>query len=334
MAKRKRLTPPNPATTHSPSGPLETKAFGGAPMRAPIADVAGDAATRAALDEVANAMETARADERLIQLIPLSSIAADHLVRDRLSADPDELAALKSSIAARGQQTPADLERLGPGRFGLISGWRRLLALQELYAETGDEKFSRLRALIRKPDAAPDAYLAMIEENEIRAGLSYYERARIAARAAGQGAFATDKIAVRTLFATASRAKRSKINGFLAIYHALDDVLRFPAALPERLGLRLAKAVEDTSLLAQLRTTAGQASTAEEELRLLTEALSPKQPKGQGGVTTSSAPPKTGFAPHGVIEQTITDTGDITLSGSGLTEAFRRDLQRLIKRHT
>jgi hypothetical protein len=35
----------------------------------------------------------------------------------------------------------------------------------------------------------PEAYLAMVEENEIRVGLSFYERARIVARAAEAGVF-------------------------------------------------------------------------------------------------------------------------------------------------
>ena len=79
----------------------------------------------------------------------------------------------------------------------------------------------------------------MVEENEIRLGLSHYERARVAALATARGVFPSEDAALRALFATASRPKRSRIRAFLDLYHALDDVLRFPAHLPERLGLAL-----------------------------------------------------------------------------------------------
>ena len=90
----------------------------------------------------------------------------------------------------------------------------------------------------------------MVEENEIRVGLSYYERARIAARAAELGVFPDTASALARLFASASRAKRSKIGSFLRLYTALDDRLRFPAAIPERLGLRLARALDADAGLA------------------------------------------------------------------------------------
>jgi hypothetical protein len=57
--------------------------------------------------------------------------------------------------------------------------------------------------------------------------------------------FETEKQALQRLFSAASRARRSKIGSFLSIYRLLDDVLRFPAAIPERLGLALSKALED-----------------------------------------------------------------------------------------
>jgi len=84
----------------------------------------------------------------------------------------------------------------------------------------------------------------MVEENEIRADLSYYERGRIALVAAEQGAFATPAAAVDGLFGSGSAAKRSKIKSFLKVHEALGDHLRFATALGERLGLRLAEALQ------------------------------------------------------------------------------------------
>ena len=102
-----------------------------------------------------------------------------------------------------------------------------------------------MQALVRRPETAADAYVAMVEENEIRLGLSQYERARVAARAAARGVFADEEAALRALFATACRPKRSRIRAFLALYHGLDAALRFPAAIPERLGLALVERLRE-----------------------------------------------------------------------------------------
>lgn len=260
MAKRKRLTPAQP-------GFLETKSLGGdpgpgltpgfaaqpappapappAPSAPPIAQVARDSAASAALAEVAAELESARAEGRLIQALPLDAIRRDHLVRDRLIVDPDEMIVLKDSLRSRGQQTPIEVVALEDGRYGLISGWRRLTALSELHAATGEDRFATVQAILRTPETAEAAYTAMVEENEIRVALSPYERARIVAKSVEQGVFPSTKLALQTLFAAASRAKRSKIGSFLPVVAALDGVLQFPAGLTERLGLRLSKLLEE-----------------------------------------------------------------------------------------
>ena len=87
MAKRKRLTPATILEQGTPSPALETKSgypFGVAPTRAPIAQVASEAATQAALDEVAGEMQSARNEGRMVLSLPLEAIRADHLVRDRM----------------------------------------------------------------------------------------------------------------------------------------------------------------------------------------------------------------------------------------------------------
>jgi ParB family chromosome partitioning protein len=361
MAKRKRLTPPDFAAAGTPSGTtpgappetLEVKSMAPAPRRAPIADLAGDAATRAAFEQVAQELHTARREGRMIQAIALDLIDTDHLVRDRIVTDNDDMAALKSSIAARGVQTPIDVEKLGNGRFGLISGWRRLLALRGLHGETGDARFATVKALVRTPEAASDAYLAMIEENEIRAGLSYYERARIAARAAEQGAFATARIAVRDLFANASRAKRSKIMSFLTVYEALDGALRFPASISERLGLALAKQLTTEAgqgdAATQIRTGLAQKkpATPDAEQQVLTELLTEllhmsKQPpepvqERAGGKTDPALHEQSTKPPVGVqvapVTLSVSVRGQIFLGGPGLTPAFRASIEKLVARN-
>jgi ParB-like chromosome segregation protein Spo0J len=244
---------------------------------APIAQVTGASAAAAAFEEVSAALTSARAEGRLIQRLPLDAIDAAYLVRDRLAEGAGEdLQSLIDSLRARGQQTPIEVVALEDGRYGLISGWRRLTALQRLHRETGEDRFAQVLALLRRPAAASDAYLAMVEENEIRSGLSYYERARIVARAADLGVFADEAAALRALFAAASRAKRSKIGSFLGLYHALDARLRFPAAISERLGLALARAIAaDAGFGARLadRLRKAGVETPEAEQDLLQRAL-------------------------------------------------------------
>ena len=276
MAKRKRLDPtPLPGAPEIKSSPVS---------RAPIAQVSGDSSAAAALSEMTEAFTRARAEGRLVQALPLDAVRADHLVRDRLAVDEDALADLIASIRARGQQTPIEVVELADG-YGLISGWRRLAALRRLHAETGAEAFAAVQALLRRPAEASEAYQAMVEENEIRVGLSYYERARIAVRAAEARVYADRQAALRGLFAAASRPRRSKIASFMAVHDALDGALRFPAAIPERLGLRLAKALEaDPALGPKLRARLRKAEPpdAAAEAALLTRALAP-EPKSSAG---------------------------------------------------
>ncbi|MFD2858438.1 ParB/RepB/Spo0J family partition protein [Seohaeicola zhoushanensis] len=196
---------------------------------------------------MAEALASARAEGRLIETLPLSAIDPHHLVRDRMAQDPEEMEALTASLLARGQQTPIEVVALpqprGGHTHGLVSGLRRLSALQELEREHG-ARFATVKALVVAPPDRQAAYVAMVEENEIRANLSLYERARIALKAWQEGIYPTRKLALQGLFGAVSRSKRSKINSLVDVVEALDGVLRFPTAISEKLGLELAKAVE------------------------------------------------------------------------------------------
>lgn len=288
MAKRKRLGPAfGDSVDPVPDPGVETNrvAIGtgiqvGLEARppAPIARVSGDAALRAALDEVSGELRQARVEGRMVANLPLAAVEAGHLVRDRIAMDVEDLATLADSLRARGQQMPIEVVDLGAGRYGLISGWRRLTALRRLHDETGEARFAQVQALIRQPNGAAGAYLAMVEENEIRAGLSFYERARIAVQAVAQGVHADVFHAVQSLFASARAPKRSKILAFAGLVEALDAHLRFPSAIPEKLGLSLATALKGDAgfkrrLTEALRKTPPE--TPEAERRLLEQALSP-----------------------------------------------------------
>lgn len=294
MAKRKRLTPARPGYLDGPTEGQrapETKAMPlGAPSPAPIAQVAGQASATAALQELSTQMATARSEGRLIEALPLEAIDEAYLVRDRIEQDADELASLMDSLRARGQQTAIEVIALpqaapdGTARYGLISGWRRLTALKRLYAMRSEPEFSTIKALIIAPETAQAAYVAMVEENEIRVNLSLYERARIALRTVHEGVYPTSRAALQGLYGAATRSKRSKIGSFMHLVEAFDGSLRFPTAIPERLGLRLIKAIDADPPLAEklrVRLRSEPPGTVEEEVRLL-EALAAGRTTGEG----------------------------------------------------
>lgn len=285
MAKRKRLSPAQnsylagaPESKSALAGPLPTASV------APIAQVAGEVSTQAALQEVTQVLQEARARGLMIEEIALESIDETHLVRDRIDQDAEEMGALMASLRARGQQTPIEVVplegRIDGKSWGLISGWRRLSALRSLYAEASEPEFAKIKALVIRPDSAEAAYIAMVEENEIRVNLSHYERARIAVRALKEGVFPSQKKALQGLFANAPRAKRSKIGSFVTLVEALDAVLYFPTAISEKLGLSLVRQMgEDPGFSAGLKAAlqAAERGSAAEELAVLNAALTAVQ---------------------------------------------------------
>lgn len=323
MAKRKRLTPPT-MDNMAVSEPIKSKTARSASV--PIADMAGAASATAALETLALEVHDARTQGRMIISVPLDQIDEHHLVRDRAGFDAEDMQALTASLVARGQQTAIEVVVLAPKHYGLISGWRRLTALRQLYAQTGDAQYGEIRCVIRSPDTASDAYLAMVEENEIRSGLSFYERARIAARAAEQGAFETAREAVKGLFAAVSAPKRSKIHAFGVLYTHLDGALSFANDIPEHLGLALAKALETQDGFAadlQARLTQADVSDPREERRVLEQALSGLTGQGAASRPRSSAQ-GTAIAPGIILKA---KRGQIVLSGENVNEALRAEIE-------
>lgn len=306
MAKRKRLSPAL-FTPDAPVAAPEVKS-----TRVPIADVANDAALTGALMDLSDKISNARQEERWIEKIPLDKVVADFLVRDRVVTDADEMAALKDSLRANGQQTAIEVVAHGAETFGLISGWRRLTALRELSLEGG---IGTVLAIIRHDDDAAKSYLSMVEENEIRAGLSFYERGRIVARAVDDGAYPSDKEALAALFHAVPRAKRSKIGSFVRVVRALDATLKFPTALSERAGLALAQALAADGGFAKRLLTALEAEapeTAEAEQALISATIK--------GPRVPAVKPVPVSLVEGLDYVTHKD-GKITLQGPALRDA-------------
>lgn len=346
---RRRLTPsPAPQTENVPRAEhfaLEHKSLARFSPHAPIAHVAADAAGTAALEEMARSIETARETGRMILDLPLDAIAPDHLTRDRLPVEDGEMAALRDSIRAHGQRTPVEVTRIdGSLPWGLISGWRRLLALKSLHDETGEARFATIQAILRKPDTVADAYVNMVEENEIRVGLSHYERARVAALATQRGIFESEKKALLALFANASRAKRSRIRSFLEIYHALDPVLRFPAHLPERLGLQLVDLIRDGGV-AKITHALALADPTDSEAELAALSILVTEQDGDSGSDAVPVPKRTApmtarprldapvdaILPGVTLEQSL-KRGVLTLRlrGDGVTPELAAEIRTLL----
>lgn len=341
MAKRKRLG--GPLQDHlSPSEPMSKTAA----SSAPIARIAEETSVNAAFDEVRHELDSARTEGRLVLRLPLEEIETAWLIRDRIDPgtvkDPD-FTALIDSLRQHGQRSPIEVTDMGQGRYGLISGWRRLTALTRLHEETGEARFATVLALLRQPQSAQSAYLAMVEENEVRLGLSYYERARIAAKAVEADVYPSTKAALQSLFATASRAKRSKIRSFLTLYEILGESLRFPQALTERLGLSLAKIVEsDRAAQVRLRRHLETASPndPESEQTLLAAFIaaesdrsaptapdvSSKSPRkgNMRNMSSTSASSETEISPGIYLSET---GGGLHLSGPAVDATFRDRLE-------
>lgn len=224
---------------------------------------------------------------------------------------------LRLSIAAHGLRLPIEVFGTGDGtppRYGLLSGYRRLHAVRALHALTGDDRYARIRALIRPRAEADAAFVLMVEENEVREELSHFERGRIAVIAANQGAFANTEDAVNKLFASGSKAKRSKVRSFALIFEELGDMLRFPEALTERRGLRLSTALRggaETRIRQAL--SVADPEDAEEEWQLIEAVLEaaevrPRDPS-RGGRPKARVPPQVGW----LDDVTIRTTSGITI---------------------
>ncbi|WP_376877880.1 ParB/RepB/Spo0J family partition protein [Albirhodobacter sp. R86504] len=341
MAKRRKLEAPSADDLNRYEEEFRSETAARAPTIAPIAQVAAEAASgydprphearaEAARDRAdAERMRGAQSKGLVIAEIPLSEIDADALVRDRVALNPAEMEELQSSIAANGLRLPVEVFILRDHpkgyRYGLLSGYRRYRATQALNGQ-GDssDKFNTIKALVREPAEMGGTFAAMVEENEIRAALSHFERGRIAVIASQQGAFATTEAAVNGLFPVASKAKRSKIRSFALIFEELGDMLTFPEQLKERDGLKLAAALREGNEAALRDALAQQTpETAEQEAQLIEAAIKaltpsvpapsrggrPKTPTGEGREVTLA---------NGITAQTVKDAQgwSIRLKGS------------------
>lgn len=255
MARRRKLEAPSAADLDR----LEEEFRRETPMKgamAPIAQVAADAAgqspvvgadvraqhARDAAD--AEVLRQSLSKGLVMQEVSLSDIDLEDMIRDRIKIDETELQELRRSIESNGLRLPVELYELKKAdadkKFGVVSGFRRILAVKGLLEQTGRAEFASIKALLKPLETMPDAFVAMVEENEVRSQLSHFERGRIAVISTQNGAFDTVEDAVSKLFASASKAKRSKVRSFAHVFEELGDLMLFAEQLTEKQGLRLA----------------------------------------------------------------------------------------------
>lgn len=260
----------------------------GAPGRrlGPMAAAARDAgeANRAAggnmrLDqletlELAVGMKTLRDAELDLRLVNPDDIDEAHLTRDRLEIDRQALEELKQSIRAEGLGSPIRLDLLPDGRLGLNQGRRRLVAFKELYAETREDRFARIPALINRETERESAYRRMVDENLIREDVSFAELAALAI-AYGEEVGLPAKEAVDRLFQSVDRNKRWTIGGFVKIIEALGGSLKHPRSIGRDLGRELVRKLDAEGFKAKVvqALEAAPERSSEEELQILTQSL-------------------------------------------------------------
>jgi ParB family chromosome partitioning protein len=182
-----------------------------------------------------------------IILLPLAEIDEAALTRDRLKLEPEAQAELEGSIAASGLRQPIEVFPIAPAggrRWGLVAGYRRLAAFRALLDRTGEARFAAIPAFVRERGSLAEALAAMVEENEIRADNSPFERGLVAVTARNQGAFGSIEEAVDGLYPNASKQKRQRLRALAFFAEEIGGWFTAPETLSERQIERIARAAD------------------------------------------------------------------------------------------
>jgi ParB family transcriptional regulator, chromosome partitioning protein len=306
MSRKRRIfdieLPEEDAPAPTEAAPVEAAPQRRGPMATAIGETAAalrerqarEAEIRAENDALAHELVRLKREGLVVDLIPVEAVHADKLLRDRARRIDGDLDELKASIRDVGLSNPIRVEQVGPDRFELIQGWRRLSAFRELLAETGEERFARIPAGLSARGEGLDAlYRRMVDENMVRKDISFAEMANLARgyvdRAKLEGKEVDLDQAVNLLFASAGPQKRSYIRRFAWLLQRLGKVLEHPEAIPRALGMTLASRLDaQPDLLGPVAGALRDAGrrSADEELAILRRFA-----EGQG---VSTPPPGQG----------------------------------------
>lgn len=206
-------------------------------------------------------------------LVALHNIDDYALIRDRSVVSAEGLAELKASLVDSGLRLPIEvIPQAGERPYALLSGLRRITAWRELAAEGGSDT---IPAFIRPEMDAADALAAVVEENEIRATVSAWEKGRVIWMALDEGLFDNAKAATKALFPTATPVKASRIRAIAEAVEEFSDVFIAPEKWSERQCLRIAAAVRD-GFAPMIRAALGEgdaAISAEDDWRRILPCL-------------------------------------------------------------
>ncbi|QYK42102.1 MAG: ParB N-terminal domain-containing protein [Paracoccaceae bacterium] len=204
--------------------------------------------------------------------IPVDQIAADILPRDRSIPDAEAQADLVRSIETIGLRHPVEVFGIEPDEhhtlpWGLVSGYRRLMAFRALGRET-------IPAVTCNPEDLPAAMAAMLAENEVRAPVTPWEKGRFLEHLVHFGHYPDASAAIAVLYPSATRQQRARLRGF----HAVVDALYYDFRTPERLSVsqmdRLATALRIDGREA-IATTLAAVNGPSASLAMQWEALRP-----------------------------------------------------------
>lgn len=235
--------------------------------------------------EDAKAFRSAQEEGRVLLLVALSEVQTSDLPRDRLELDAVassvEMEELKASIRERGQKEPVELYRDGAGALQLKKGWRRFTALSQLFAETGDNRFSTIVARIEESTVDRlGRYIDMVEENVVREDLTFAEMAQVAILAAQDAE--TDEVdpdaMVSRLYGSLHKMKRSYIRSFVFLLSVLGPDLKWPKSVARNLGVEVARALKSSAGVEALRAQLSTCQDADHQGKTLSNFLT----KGQG----------------------------------------------------
>lgn len=294
--------------------------------------------------EDAKAWRAAQAEGRVLATLALTEVETTDLPRDRLDleavATSDEMDELKSSIRARGQKEPIEVYLDAAGRYQLKKGWRRLTAMRQLLAETGDPAFGQIVARIesRGDDQVPGRvarYIDMVEENVIREDLTFAEMAQVAiAAAADPMVEGTDAEAlVGLLYGSLHKMKRSYIRSFVFLLSELGDALKWPKAVSRNVGVDVARVLKaNPDARDPFRQALREAATAEAQADVIAAFLA--GPVEQGVPATPKKPERREkYEFHvGAMKITARNGECRIVSNYDFTDVPRDRLERAVKR--
>jgi len=185
------------------------------------------------------------------RVVPLDQIHSSDLPRDRLDlpgqAGSAEMQALKASLSQRGQRAPVTVSRDQQGRYQLVSGWRRLTALQQLAEEQGLADPMITARLTGIGAARMELYIDMVESNLLHQGLSFGEMAQLALTTSADPALSDLGVGevVTRLYGALPKMKRSYIRRFVYLLQVLGDGLRFPHKVSRNQGVAVSRQLKN-----------------------------------------------------------------------------------------